>query len=547
MKKMKYIFWTTLCVLGISSTVVAQNGKELEITSSFKPVMREASKITFNAQPPLRDTVKPRLSYNIPSQQLAFNYQTAILNPLAYANQQSSTWENTSFVKAGIGNVHLPYLKAGLSFGNGENAHLNILAEHISSKGKIEHQKHNQTNVQAIGTYRNLKNMEWMGAVGYKRHQFNYYGYDHDAFSFTKEQVKQLYSTIEGQLSLRNLQQTETGFNYNPSIKVSNFSDYPTTKASETNMAFYAPVEKYFNDNIGVQASLLADFTTYKNPNSITNKSQNNSLYQLGVNALYKNETVFIKAGVIPSWDNKEIKMLPNITADITTSSQLFTLQLGWIGYYNKGSFQRFASINPWIARPDSLLNQSVIEAFMGIKGSIGDHLTFAVKGGLHTYRNTPLFVNDELDGKTFLTLYESKMNVIQIKSELGYTVGEKLNVKGGFEWRNFRGLHDNIRAWGMIPLQFNVGMGWQPLKDLMVNVDLNAWSGPRYRKFASDFKGENVVDLGIGASYKLTKNIEAWVRANNLLNQEYQRWNQYQTYGFNVLGGVVVYFNQKK
>lgn len=548
MKKMKYIYWGFVLFVGLTNATQAQNGKELEITSSFKPVMRESSKITFNAQPPTKDTSKPRLTYNIPAQQLAFNYQTAILNPLAYVNQDKQSWENTSFIKAGVGNVHLPYLKAGLSFGNGENAHLNVLAEHISSKGDIQYQQHHQTDVKAIGTYSNQNNMEWMGALGYKRHQFNFYGYDHDLYpTYSKEDVKQLHQTIEGQLSLRNVQQTSTGFNYNPIIKVSNFSDYPVNTAKETNFMLYAPVEKYFSDNWGVQANFLADFTTFKNPSSVFNKSQNVSLYQLGLNALYKSDVVYVKAGVIPSWDNKELKVLPNITADITANSQQFTFQLGWIGYYNKGSYQRFAMINPWIARPDTLLNQSIIETFLGIKGSIGDHLSFAVKGGLHTYRNTPLFVNDEVDGKTFLTVYESKMNVIQIKSDIGYTVGEKANLKAGFEWNNFRGLNDNMRAWGMVPLKFNVGLGWQPVKDLMLNADLNAWNGPRYRKFGSDFKGDNVLDLGLGAEYKITKNIEVWLRANNLFNQEYERWNQYPVYGFNILGGVVVYFNQKK
>ena len=51
-----------------------------------------------------------------------------------------------------------------------------------------------------------------------------------------------------------------------------------------------------------------------------------------------------IHGGIRPSWDNKVFKMLPNVMADITTNDQRFTFQLGWIGYYNKGSYERFAS-----------------------------------------------------------------------------------------------------------------------------------------------------------------------------------------------------------
>src|SRR5262245_58584797 len=40
--------------------------KAVDITSSFKPVLREAAKINFNATPPSADTVKPKLQYEVP-------------------------------------------------------------------------------------------------------------------------------------------------------------------------------------------------------------------------------------------------------------------------------------------------------------------------------------------------------------------------------------------------------------------------------------------------------------------------------------------------
>ena len=51
--------------------------KSIDITSTFKPVLREASKINFNAAPPTADTSATKLSYNIPGQQLFFGYSPA--------------------------------------------------------------------------------------------------------------------------------------------------------------------------------------------------------------------------------------------------------------------------------------------------------------------------------------------------------------------------------------------------------------------------------------------------------------------------------------
>ena len=91
--------------------------------------------------------------------------------------------------------------------------------------------------------------------------------------------------------------------------------------------------------------------------------------------------------------------------ADIVTNDKSFTFQVGWIGYYEKGSYQRYAGINPWLAQPATLLNTRTQELYAGIKGSLLDHITYSAKVGAVQYRDMPLFVNDSTDGKTFVIL----------------------------------------------------------------------------------------------------------------------------------------------
>jgi len=54
-------------------------------------------------------------------------------------------------------------------------------------------------------------------------------------------------------------------------------------------------------------------------------------------------------------------------------------------------------------------------------------------------------------------------------------------------------------------------------------------------------------MDLSAGLEFKIINNLKLWAQFNNMLNKEYQRWNQYPVYGFNFLGGVVFSFAQKK
>jgi hypothetical protein len=51
--------------------------RTVEVTSTFKPVLKDAAKINFNATPPVADTSRPRLKYDVPNQNLLFAYQPA--------------------------------------------------------------------------------------------------------------------------------------------------------------------------------------------------------------------------------------------------------------------------------------------------------------------------------------------------------------------------------------------------------------------------------------------------------------------------------------
>src|SRR3978361_2237837 len=99
--------------------------KSIDITSTFKPVLREAVKVNFHATPPVTDTAKPRLTYTIPTQFLFLNYETGELKPVALQIDSVLSWENSNYIKVGVGNVHLPYVRTGFSFGDGKHTFFN--------------------------------------------------------------------------------------------------------------------------------------------------------------------------------------------------------------------------------------------------------------------------------------------------------------------------------------------------------------------------------------------------------------------------------------
>lgn len=530
-----------------AGSVLAQDStkrRTIDITSTFKPVLREAAKVNFNATPLPVDSTRSPLTYNIPAENLLFAYQPAELKPASLTADSSADWGYSNFIKAGIGNVHQPYLKAGFSFGDGRSTFFNVFANYFNSKGDKPFQKNSQSAVGGTFTYKTPTNLEWNGGIGFRSDDYFLYGFQPDSLRFTKNQLRQRFETIEGRVSLRNIVPTEYGLTYNPSARISVMTDNHDPRATEANSVFNLPLQKNFGRTTAFNLGLTADLTNYRNDGAVK-KTENNNVFLVSPTVLLKTPNLYLQAGIIPSWDRGDFHMLPNAMADITTSDQRFTLQLGWIGYYDKGSYTRYASINPWLARPDSLKNTRVQEGYVGFKGSAGNHFSYSAKVGFQQHRNMQLFVNDTLDGKTFRILYENKLNILQTHAEAEYKIGEKFNAKAVFNWNIFNP-DSQPRAYGLIPIELTTSLRYEILKDLFLKADLWTFDSPVFRsKTGQTIKNDPAFDLNAGAEFRINRSFSVWLQMNNLFNDKYERWNQYQVFGFNILGGLVYSFNQ--
>lgn len=546
------LYKIVLLSLGVfsSSIVFAQKdttkGKSVDIRSAFKPVLREAAKINFNATPPSADTTKPALKYEIPNQNLALAFTPGSLKPLALNIDSGGKWDNSSYIKAGFGSLRTPYIQAGFSFGDGTTAGANIYAKHVSSQGKREYQDFTNTQVRLSGFYKTAGNHEWNASIGMKQDRTYKYGYEPQTLSFTKDSLKQNFQTIAARVGMHNINKTEFGLTYAPEVKIDVFTD--NLKNNESNTVVNLPLEKSVGKTFAVNLGLTFDLTRLS-PKDKT--AFNNTIYYVSPSVLFKTPKVNLQAGIRPSWDNKTFKMFPNVLAEVGTEDQRFFVNIGWTGYIRKTTYQYLASQNPWVWLPTTFKNSWIEERFLGLKGSVGDHFTYSAKAGFNKITNQPLFVNDTTSGlgaKSFLVVNEPRINVLHIGGQLGYTVQEKFSVVAGWNFNQYTGLKEHKRAWGLIPLELNAAMRVQVIKDLWLKADVFGWTGPQYRKAdgVDNSKLKGALDLNAGLEFKITKNLNLWTQFNNITNQEYQRWNQYRVYGFNFVGGVVFSFDQK-
>jgi len=516
--------------------------KEVNITSAFKPTLKEAAKINFNPTPPSSDTTRPRLQYNIPNQNLLFGFQPGSLKPMALQVDTGGKWNNDSYLKIGYGNFKTPFLQAGLSAGDGRNAGFNFFAKHSSSKGNIEQQDYSSTQMDLHGFVKTQKNLEWNGRFGLLQDDYNKYGGKFKIPGESEDSTDLRYQTIRGRIAFHNINRSELGISYSPELKVDIFRESKSQEASESNTYINLPLQKYFGTTFGAAVEATGSLSRYK-PRKAS--AINNSYFYFSPSLLYRKSTVNIQAGIRPSWDNSEFKLLPNLMVEFNTPDKRFSVQGGWTASIRNSGYQYNATVNPWIWAPSTVRNTRIEERYVGIKGSAGDHFSFGARAGSNILNNQPLYINDTVTGRSFSVYYEPRIKVANLSGELGYTVGEKFSLITNLSFSNYKP-DTSSKAWGLLPMEWKTSMRLQVLNDLYVNSTLYAFDGPWSLHKDGRKNLPAAMDLSAGLEFKVWKYIKIWGQFNNILNKEYQRWNQYPVYGFNFLAGAIVTFGQK-
>jgi hypothetical protein len=521
-----------------------QPSRTVIVTSAFQPTLKASSKVNFSASAPLPDTARPSLNYDVPSQNLFFAYQSAPLKPLAINIDTILPWQNKSFIKAGYGNYTTPFLQAGLSFGDGTHSIVNLNGTYTSSNSSpVPFQQYSKVNVNGIGVFTDKSNRnEWTANVFFDNNTQYEYGFQPDTLKYTKDELKQSFTTFGGKVALRNKTVNSYGLDYNPSIEIVQFAD--NHSANETNFALDVPVSKSITKVLAFNLGLSGNLTNYKSDSA----SIKNNLYTLSPAIQFKTPDIKIIAGITPSWDNAVFSMLPNFSVEAKIKDQRLALVAGWVGYFNKTSYRSLAAINPWLQQPTFLLNTREKEIYAGFKGSAGNNITYNAKVSYIDFSNQPLFTNDTITGKSFMILNESGMKDLRIHGELGYTLQEKISLLAGVTYNQYTNLKSNDKPWGLTPLELTGTLRWQIMKDLFFKSDVFFWDGTQYRgKDMQAYKLDPAADVNAGFEFAVAPRWNVWLQLNNIFNNKYERWCQYPVYGFNVLAGVVYSFGELK
>jgi hypothetical protein len=515
--------------------------KVVVVTSVFKPSLRSAAKINLTAATaPTEVSVIP-LMYNVPAQNLTFSYHPVAIKPLALMIDTALHWNKDRYIKVGYGNYATPYAEVGVSLGDGTKSAILLHGKYTSSKGNLPYQNFTKGDIDGNGVFALPNQQQLTGKIYFNNSTQYLYGFTGNN-NFTKEQLQQQFNTVGGNIGLETNQPNDYGIAYHPEIGFSSFFD--SHQANEFNAVIKAPISKTLGKLLKFEVTGLADITHLQTPN----QTINNNLFYVAPALSFKVPNVQLKAGIQPSWDNNEFSLLPDIALQANIAENQLIVLAGWQGYYNKNTYQSLVAFNPFIEQPSALFNTKFTEQYAGIKGNAGKHFAYLAKISFLQINHQPLFANDTAAGKSqsFVVLDEPKLQALRLHGEISYTDQEKFSFIAGMDYTKYTQQQLYNKPWGLLPLDITGTLRYKLTQDFSLKSDLFLWDGSQYRDpvTLASRKLPAAIDMNAGAEFAVSKHLNLWLQFNNIFNNKYQRWNQYQVLGFNVLGGIVYSFH---
>lgn len=517
----------------------------IEVTQAYKPKIKASPKPEWIPQQPPVDTSHPVFNYDVPQQTLYYRYNSLPLEPLALG-KMFTRQSFPNYVKAGGGNLSTIFLDAGIGSLYGKDYETKIHLHHLSQKGNdIKFQQSSLSGMEADGVLHRTKS-DIHANISAQRKQYNYYGYDPFFHDFTKDSVRQTYTSICVAADLLNRLDSNGKLSYNPGV----FASYYRSKvnATELSTGFSVPLVYKIDSTLDFGATVNGAIAHFTNDVQSLNNAFVAVSPGLAVHAAHLSGHAIL--GLALGMGNQGY-ILPDVIGQYHANDNKFIIGLGWKARLRQNTYEQLSSENPYMFDQYQVLQMRNDEVFGRFQGRAGDHFSFSGHVSWWRFVNMPTFLNifaSPGDFRKFYVHYQD-LNAISFGGGIRYNVSDKWSAGASadiYKYFNIVGPYGIAEAHAWHEPSISVK------GDFMINLTpkLNftayiALLGGIYALDASN----NVVslpaiaDIGGNAEYQIVPRLSAFAQVNNLLNNKYQRWYGYQAYGLNIYGGLRLKF----
>lgn len=578
MRKIKNITFLII-VLSIQFTISQVKDENIgsevvNIVKPYTPTISDAFKV--KETPVMEDddnTKKETIQYNIFSFPVASTF-TPAKGKAAGVDKTEREKIYRNYATLGFGNYPTVNAELFITENFGRNSYVGGMLRHLSSQGGIKEvvldDKYYNTSLDVTYGSRE-RDLSWNVDLGVKNQIYNWYGLPIKNIFFDETIIKaidpkQSYNTIAlgGKLNL------EKSFFNEASLLFKRFSD---GFGSGENRFYLKPNFNFDVMDQKVKANFIIDYVGgkfEKNYATLEEIKYSHVIFGTKPSILYQQDDlsvqlgagIFYTTGKINDFNDSKLFVYPNIKASYRIVGDILVGYAGAEGGLNQNSYADFVEQNPFVS-PTLIVapTDNKYDIYVGLKGKLANAVAFNVRGSYNNDDNKALFVSNQYllgnqntesytNGNSFNVVYDNVKTASffgEIKADFSKNVALGINAT----YNNFT-TTTQAEAWNLpqlnvgTTLDFDINDKWYAgtniffvgeRKDIItVQDDLTINPGSFTQKEVSL---DSYFDLNAHVGFKYNDRLTAFLRGNNLANQQYNRWSNFPVQGIQVLLGA--------
>lgn len=259
-----------------------------------------------------------------------------------------------------------------------------------------------------------------------------------------------------------------------------------------------------------------------------------------------------------------DVFVYPNVSASYRVVGDYFIAYAGVEGDLKQNSYYDFAQENPFIAPSQTISpTDQQYDGYLGMKGKLSNHVSYNLRANYMSESGKALFINNNssfatassaawLNGNSFSVIYDD-VETLGVFGELNFDVNNNFKMKVNGQFNSYTTTSQE-EAWNLPTLTASVFGDYQITEQWFAGVNL-FFVGERFdQAFASDptdilstpqsITLDSYFDANAHVGYRVNDRLSAFGRVNNILNSNYQKWQNYQVQGLQGMLGATYKFD---
>ena len=312
---------------------------------------------------------------------------------------------------------------------------------------------------------------------------------------------------------------------------------------------------EYFNGHAGARFGTGGDIPEYGN--FLIGVSPT---YQLRRNDFTLNVGVSLNYMIGLNNTDSNLYAYPNITGSYRIVDDALIAYGGLTGDVIQNTYRDYVQANPYISPTINVKpTDNSYNAYLGMLGKFTNDIGYNVKVGYTSEDDKFLFRKNALItsptrpygyNNSFTVVYDN-IKTIQALAELNVDMNKNLKIGFRAEYNNYNTEFED-EAWNLPSIKASVFGDY--LSDQKWFAGANVFyvgerkdqivSGSGESLITETISVDGYVDLNLNGGYNLNDRFTFYVKLNNVTAKSYERWDNYNVQGFQVLGGATYKFD---